>query len=445
MDINKWHSQFVNRFSIIKEGIWVLIGQLLVAIVSLFGLRIITEVTSPSIFGEVTLWLGIMILLKNIFVVPVSNYQLRYYPEYYYKDQIVPFKLQIKKYYKYSLVLSSSLFLIVLILAYLIEISFVDWFLVPVLLIFFILDSTKVYYLNIFSAERKQFLLSLFSVGDSILVYLSIISTLLISNSVLFYLSGQAAGTLITVLAMFSFFMLFHKTQKESEKFDIANISSNFKKYALPYVPIAVLSWVLNIGNRYILNSYNSLLDVGVFTAAFAISSRPFLFLSGLFTNFFRPILFEKQSKNEHSKSKRIFNLWLLSIVLSGLLVLLLLFFLGSLISKVFLARDFRQDSEILFTLIGSGYLFLVMFQAVENRFMSLGDTKSILFIYLISALIYIAANLILIPKMGSIGAGVAISVSFLLQFIIGLFYLNRILKKTRNISDHKLNIDEIY
>lgn len=438
----KFRTLFITRYPVIKEALWVFLGQLLVAVISLIGLRLITEITNPTIYGEVTLWLGIIVLLKNIFVQPVSNYQLRYYPQYFQTAQTQSFNIQIKKYYKRFSILSSSIFLVVLTLVRIINVDIVNWLFVPGLLVFFLSDSSKAYFLNIFSAERKQFLLSLFSIVDTVLLFIFLIIALLINNSAQSYLTGQAAGVTISFLLLYIYFRSVKTSKPQKEEANIGIISVDFKKYALPFIPIAILSWILNLSNRYILNSYSSLIDVGIFTAAFAISSRPFIFLSGVIGNFFRPILFEKQSKKEYAKSNRLFNLWMLAIVTLGSIILILLFFFGSIISNVFLAKDFRQNSEVLFLLIGSGYLFLVMVQAIENRLMSFEDSKSILFIYMISAIIYITANLILIPKLGSIGAGLAISVTFIMQFIIGLFYLNKTLKIKKVIVNGSSKIE---
>ncbi|MBK9284686.1 MAG: oligosaccharide flippase family protein [Sphingobacteriaceae bacterium] len=420
----------VTRYSIIKEGFWVFWGQLLTAIISLVGLRLITEFTNPVVFGEVTLWLSVMVLLKSVFVTPVSNYQLRYYPQYFYANQIQSFNTEIKKFYKKFFFLAAGIFVFLITIASIVKIEFINWLLVPGLLIFFLLDGSKSYFLNIFSSERKQFILSLFTIGDSILMFAIILLALFLNNSTLSYITGQASSAVLTFFLLYTFFHLVNTKQIHSSGSNLSSIVVDFKNYTIPFIPIAILSWILNLSNRYILNSYSSLVDVGIFTAAFAISSKPFLFLGGLLTNFFRPILFEKQSKNEYAKSNKIFNLWLITNGGLGLLIVIVLFFWGSFISTILLAKDFRQNSAILFFLIGLGYLFASMFQAIEYRFMSFGDTKSILIIYLASALIYISSNLLFIPKQGLIGAGSAILVSFLFQFVIGLLYLNRTLKK---------------
>lgn len=429
----KFSTLFITRYPLFKEAFWVFLGQLLVAVISLIGLRLITEFTDPTIYGEITLWLGIIVLLKNAFIMPISNYQLRYYPQFFHTYQTRSFNFQIRKYYKYFFILSSSVFLVGLTLVSVIKMDVVNWLLVPGLLLFFLSDSSKVYFLNIFSAERRQFLLSIFSIVDSVLLFVFLIMALLISNSAQSYIMGQAAGVTLSFLLLYNYFRSSKQSTPQKEEADSGSITVTFKKYALPFIPIAILSWVLNLSNRYILNSYSSLLDVGIFTAAFAISSRPFIFLSGLIGNFFRPILFEKQIKNELAKSNRLFNSWLLVIVVLGSLILVLYFFFGSIISNIFLAKDFRQNSEVLFLLIGSGYLLLTMFQVIENRLMSLEDSKSILFIYMISALIYITVNLILIPKLGLIGAALAVLVTFMLQFIVGWIYLNKALKALRS------------
>ncbi len=60
---------------------WVLLGQVASASASLVGVRLLTEFTRPEVFGEVNLWLGLALLGRDLFCMPLVQATLRFYAE----------------------------------------------------------------------------------------------------------------------------------------------------------------------------------------------------------------------------------------------------------------------------------------------------------------------------------------------------------------------------
>src|SRR5262245_5948196 len=72
-----------------KSGDWlradfysVGVSQAIAALGQIIGVRILTEVLSPVVFGEVILILGVATLAISVLVNPTMQSLLRYYPEY---------------------------------------------------------------------------------------------------------------------------------------------------------------------------------------------------------------------------------------------------------------------------------------------------------------------------------------------------------------------------
>ena len=68
--------------SLLSEGAWLTGLQGLAVLGQLTGVRLLTEILPPAVFGEFSLWLGIVALAAAGLVNPTMQAMLRYYPEY---------------------------------------------------------------------------------------------------------------------------------------------------------------------------------------------------------------------------------------------------------------------------------------------------------------------------------------------------------------------------
>ncbi len=71
-----------SRRKLLKDGSWVLVGQVGAALGVLVGIRVLTEYVPPQIYGMVILYLGAIALSLGSLVTPVSQAVIRFYPEY---------------------------------------------------------------------------------------------------------------------------------------------------------------------------------------------------------------------------------------------------------------------------------------------------------------------------------------------------------------------------
>ena len=67
---------------LLKEGFWIAAGHALAAIATLIGVRVLTELAPPSLFGGFALLNGILALLQGVLIAPIAQAALRFYPEF---------------------------------------------------------------------------------------------------------------------------------------------------------------------------------------------------------------------------------------------------------------------------------------------------------------------------------------------------------------------------
>src|SRR5512146_394995 len=69
------------RGRILGEGVWVALGQVGEAIGLLVGVRVLTEIVSPDVFGTASLLIGIMTIASNVVSAPQLQALVRFYPD----------------------------------------------------------------------------------------------------------------------------------------------------------------------------------------------------------------------------------------------------------------------------------------------------------------------------------------------------------------------------
>lgn len=410
-----------NHRHLLTEGGWVFSGQIINAFIQLAGIRIVTEYLSADTLGEATMWLGIIVLLKSIAIQPFLNYQIRFYPENLVSHSIssfnkITFKITLKLFY-----LSSGVFTVVSLVLISFDILKSDQIIILSLVLYFFFDVLKSFFINQLSAERKQRKVAIWTVFESLVIYLLIYIFARAYPSSESYIISMAAGISFGLLLFKGSFAIKKDISKEVE-IDKTFLLKGAFQFSGPFLVIALLSWFMNLSSRYFIGFIDNTYQAGLFVAAFSIASRPFTMLSGVITGFLRPILLQAFSQNDFQKIKIISKYWIYSILILGFAMILILFFGSELLSNILLAKEYRQSSSVLFLFIGLGYFALAMFQVFENFLLAEKRTKDILYANILGAIIFTISSLILVQEYSSLGAAISISVSFSIQFL-AVFY----------------------
>ena len=417
---------------LIKEGGWVLFGQATVAVINLIGLRIFTEIAAPNILGGATLLLGALTLLRNIFVAPIGNTQIRFHPEYVNSGHAKWFDDKIKGLYIKLLGISILMFIIFFFIwVYFSDYAF-NLLLLLILILYYSLDVIKSFKINRLSAERRQRFAALWQIADTLLVNTFFIVALILVNNIESYLAGQTIGLFIG-LFIFGFISYPKIDNKQKVNPDYSVIKNKVVNYGLPFIPIAIVSWISNLGDRYIIGNYMNLNDVGIYTAVYSIASRPFIMTGGIVSGFFRPLLFQKESQNEFITARKTFKVWIITTLTFFCFVVLFYIVFGEFLINIFLANEYADNTYYIYIIIGIAYATLGLNQILENRILSFGKSNKIILPATLAAIFNIAVNFLLIPTLGILGAAYATFIAFLVQFMITLLILITIKNKQIN------------
>ena len=204
-------------------------------------------------------------------------------------------------------------------------------------------------------------------------------------------------------------------------KFKIA-YSTFFKKYirfAGPLMFLALWAWINNYFDRYAIEYFLSIEEVGVYNASYGVGSKFFLLLSPIFVVLLTPTVYSPIKRAEKKSVIQNYGFYYLIV---GILVLLIVYFLKDFLGYILLSESYKEGFYLIFW-IALAFFMLTLAQLFELYFYSELKTKIILIGNVLSAVVNIILNIVLIPKYGILGAALATCFGFTAHF--GVMYYN--------------------
>ncbi len=189
--------------------------------------------------------------------------------------------------------------------------------------------------------------------------------------------------------------------------------------FSLPLIPHLVMASGLVVADRFILEHYRNLSEVGIYSLAYTFGMVMYLVTQSL-SQAWLPMFFELAGEGEKNREA-------LARICSGLAILLAaLACLGILLSPLFVhaSLDYRYHSAArIVPLVVMGYLFHALFSLFDLSILQAKRTASVFTISLIAFTVNLALNFAMIPRWGMYGAAWATTIAYGVE-AIGAFAL---------------------
>lgn len=190
-----------------------------------------------------------------------------------------------------------------------------------------------------------------------------------------------------------------------------------FLKTALPLLPVFFFAWVIQSSDSYFLAYFHGEQSVGKYAVIYGLTG---VILSITFAlNFFwYPVSARLWIENREQYLK------VFKVVFAGMLTVLLVIvclfeFNSSIIMQIFARRAIYQDAHIIMGTIAFAFTMQVLITLLTAPLYSNKNVKAIFFSYLVGGLLNAMLNILLIPKMGIVGAAVSTALAYLVIVII--------------------------
>jgi O-antigen/teichoic acid export membrane protein len=215
------------------------------------------------------------------------------------------------------------------------------------------------------------------------------------------------------------------------------HLLKKFIPYSLPLFIYAILEWVVNASDRYVIGYYLKINEVGNYSVIYSVSML-IMFIYAPFFMFITP----KLSHCFDNKDFYTFNkvLYLSNKIPLIITIPVIIFLTVNFHSVYFLITGgVFTNSPLLFFLISTSYVFYYVGWYYAQSFYLLKKTKYITYAYVFAGLINLFINISLVPHIGITGASIS---NFTTFFFLFLYY--RVMAK-KHICDFKLGFDYFF
>ena len=189
--------------------------------------------------------------------------------------------------------------------------------------------------------------------------------------------------------------------------------------FSLPLIPHLVMASGLVVADRFILEHFRNLSEVGIYSLAYTFGMVMYLVTQSL-SQAWLPMFFELAGDGEKNRQ-------LLGRICSGLAIFLVaVACLGILLSPLFVnvSLDYRYRAAArIVPLVVMGYLFHALFSLFDLSILQAKRTASVFTISLVAFTVNLVLNFAMIPRWGMYGAAWATTIAYAAE-AVGAFLL---------------------
>jgi O-antigen/teichoic acid export membrane protein len=411
--------------SLLGEGVATAGGQVVAALGLLFGTRALTEVVPPSVFGAVSLFVGVATFGFNLLCSPVVQAALRFYPEATAQERLPAVAYALRS----SIRRTTSLTVLLLLGAGAIysQVAGSSYYEFLALSGLIVLDAARTFDWAFLNANRKQHLYAGWSAAEAWLRPLgALVFVVLFGAKVMSVLVGYAIGSLLA-------YAVLHRSAvpptAAPEPAALAELRKSIASYALPLVPIAAVNWISSLSDRYLIGGTRGLADAGIYAAAYALAARPVIMLTTTLALVLRPRYYEAVSSRDPKAAAAILRLWARTCFALGMATTAAVFVSRDLIVSLLLSQRYRAAAPLLLP-ITLGYVFNAMAGVHAAACLALGRPSFATFIEVAAAIASLLFEIPMIRWKGAVGAAWAVPMYCGVQFVIARQLSRALLKR---------------
>lgn len=211
------------------------------------------------------------------------------------------------------------------------------------------------------------------------------------------------------------------------------DISINFIRFSLPFVPTVFGQWVLGMSGRIVLDHFSSQTDVAIYALGYKLSTAIF-FVNTALSMAIAPVLYEDLNRNG-VPSLKVLELVKASNYLLAFCGCGLILFSGDLFNPVF-GKLYEDSITMLGFMVFAHYISGFMGLTSNNYLSYYKRTVAHMLCFLTSAVVHIVSSITLVPVFGVYGVVCASIVSMLVLLVLHSYVLFRYSLPSLNYID---------
>lgn len=214
-------------------------------------------------------------------------------------------------------------------------------------------------------------------------------------------------------------------------------VVTSMVRYSIPMIPTYILWWIVGLSDRYFIHFMVSEEANGIYSMANKIPSLISIVSTIFFQAWQLSAITEYQSEGARNFYTKVFDAYQSMMVIASGGILLFL----KLIVKVMFKDTNFYDGYIYIPFLVVAVLFCCLCQFLSSIYSAVKHTKNSLWTSCIAAVVNIALNFILIPKLGVQGACIATLLAYGSCFVVRVIDTQRYIKYRFYVTKSVVNV----
>jgi O-antigen/teichoic acid export membrane protein len=418
---------FLRRYRhIVSETAWVFFSQGLAALATLLGVRLLTEVVPPEVYGGVALALGVVALAQGLAVGPLMQAVLRLFPDLAREGRETDLRIAAVRALRRPVAVA-----LVLLAACAVGWAMhwpQDRSLVLPLMALFLVEVVRSFEITFLNAARRQRDMALLTIADAWARPIAAVALVWVFGpSSTAVIGGYLAGCTLALAGFWLRGAAPKVTTRSAAGATIAvdDLSHRLWAYAWPLAALPLIGWVSGQADRYLVGGFAGVAAAGLYAALYGLASKPFLMLSASVELALRQPFYGRVSAGDRIGAVRALAVWLGSVIAAAATLFFLFVSLHELIAHWLLAAEYRAQSSLM-GWVAAGYVLLCVAQVLERVCYACHDTRGVALVQAAGALASIVIAAPLVWRYGIAGAAWAVPVYFGLQLLLTVWRARR-------------------
>ena len=413
-----------------KEFIWILIGHVAITLALLFGLRILTHLLDPAIYGQVSLAMTFVSLIHLFIFAPIGQGAMRFFATALEKNDLSNYWAALLQLISRATVY--SIFVLLLLIALMYVFGWTKMLALATGAAFLaILGGYNSILSGIHNAARHRLLVAFHEGTETWLRFLLAAGLVICFNqSSALVIFGYSLAVIPVFISQYYFFRkkyFFKNAKNHSSYYDLWQ--DQIWQYSWPFATWGIFTWAYHASDRWALEWFSPTRDVGLYAVIFQLGYSFISRGTGLVMQFLEPIFYQKSGDGTDKNRLLIvagLNMKLAMLMAAGICIIFVLTWIYHVrIFKIFVDQKYLCISYLLPWMILAGGIFAIA-QTISLNILMQTKTHSLIAPKIITALAGIALNLTGAYLYGVKGV-VASAVLFSLLYCIWLIILSKI------------------
>lgn len=384
-----------------KEGVWIIVGQILAVTGSIFGVRLLTELLSPADYGQLAVWMTLVSLINYVIFGPLNSGAARFYSTGAEQGDLVDYIGGIH----YLALFGTCCMLIIVLITVFIS-GRIDWIIPLVATVSFaVFSGYNGIFNSIQNAARRRSIAALHQGIEPWVRYLiASISIFFIGSTFSVTLGGYAISAALVLVSQYIFFYSNRPRQLKNQK-NVAAWSSKIWKYSWPMAVAGITSWGYLASQIWALELFSTKSNVGFFSVIIQIGFAPLMMLGGVAMTLLMPIIFARAGDGLDKQRFKLSVKPIIKFSLVGFLIVISLTAISTvfhpLVFQLLVAKQYRIFSHYLpFVVLSAGILQVST---------------------LLATIVLASSNTRILLPLNTIGNGIIAATNFIATYFYGM------------------------